>query len=328
MQQGTPTPLGSFEAIRLTFLPAPAHTLHVELNRPQKLNAIDRAVARELRQCFVNLAASTLPSAFSSDRPSEASPVWDVRAVVVSGGDSKAFSTGLDLVELVDGIGWDGDPARGALRYLRNVEELQETFTAIERCPQPVIAAVHGLCFGAAVELIAACDIRVCAADAAFAVREVDVGLAATLGLLQRLPAVVASQSWLRDVALSARTFGAAEAAAVGLVSRVAEAPPPVPVPADGGGGGGGRSAKAAAAKAAKAAAVAAALRVAAEIASKSPVAVAGTKRALLYARDHSVAEGLAQVRLWNAAMIRTEDLAVAVQASLDKKTMPKFSRL
>ncbi len=120
------------------------------------------------------------------------------------------------------------------------------------------------MALGLAIDLACASDIRICAKDTNFAVKEVDIGLAADIGTLSRLPSAVGNLSWVKDVCLSARTFGAAEALSVGFVSQVHDT---------------------------KATAVEAASRLAALISSKSPVAVQGTKELLNHARDHPVAE-------------------------------------
>ncbi len=127
-----------------------------------------------------------------------------------------------------------------------------------------VICVLHGVAFGLAMDLACAADVRICARDARFAVKEVDIGLAADIGTLARLPKAVGSLSWVKDVCLTARVFGAAEALAVGFVSQVHDD---------------------------KAATVRAACATAALMAAKSPVAVQGTKELLNHARDHSVAE-------------------------------------
>ncbi|KAK2510451.1 hypothetical protein Q9233_017727 [Columba guinea] len=171
--------------------------------------------------------------------------------------------------------------------------QFQESFTALEKCPKPVIAAIHGACVGAGVDLISACDIRFCSQDAWFQVKEVDIGLAADVGTLQRLPKIVGSQSLVNELAFTARKMMAPEAQSCGLVSRVF---------AD------------------KEALLAGALEVAVAIAARSPVAVQGTKVNLLFSRDHSVPEGLRYVATWNMAMLQTEDILKSVQASMDKK--------
>ena len=132
------------------------------------------------------------------------------------------------------------------------------------RTPTAVICILHGISIGLAIDLSCCADIRLCAADTRLAVKEVDIGLAADIGTLSRLPKAVGSSSWVKDVCLSARFFDAAEALRAGFVSEVHEN---------------------------KAAAVAAGLAKAALLASKSPVAVQGTKELLNHARDHSVDE-------------------------------------
>lgn len=127
-----------------------------------------------------------------------------------------------------------------------------------------VICVLHGISIGLAIDLSCAADIRICAKDTRFSVKEVDIGLAADIGTLARLPKAVSSLSWVKEVCLSARDFGAAEALAVGFVSQAHES---------------------------KAAAVDAAVKLAGIIATKSPVAVQGTKELLNHARDHSVGD-------------------------------------
>jgi len=127
-----------------------------------------------------------------------------------------------------------------------------------------VVCVLHGIAYGLAMDISCCADVRICARDTRFSVKEVDIGLAADIGTLARLPKVVGNGSWVKDVCLTARVFDAREALAVGYVSQVHDT---------------------------KAAAVEAALQLAGLIASKSPVAVQGTKELLNHARDHTVAE-------------------------------------
>lgn len=154
------------------------------------------------------------------------------------------------------------DPARRALLTRTYVRDFQHAIAAPARAPQPVIAAVHGLAFGLALDALSAVDVRLAAADAAFSIKEVDVGLAADIGTLARLPRLVGNASLLHELALTARVFGARDALRLGLVSRV------VPGSRDD--------------------VVGAALELAREIARKSPVAVVGVKRFISHALDHS----------------------------------------
>ncbi len=161
------------------------------------------------------------------------------------------------------------DPGRRALRTRTHVRDFQHSIGAPARTPQPVIAAVHGVAFGLALDALSAVDVRLAAADAAFSIKEVDVGLAADIGTLARLPRLVGNVSLLHELALTGRVFGAHDALRLGLVSRV------VPGSRDD--------------------VVHAALELAREIARKSPVAVVGVKRFISHALDHSCVFSLLQ---------------------------------
>ncbi|KAM6033196.1 delta(3,5)-Delta(2,4)-dienoyl-CoA isomerase, mitochondrial isoform 2-T2 [Chlamydotis macqueenii] len=270
-----PWPGRAFETLRVT---APrAHVLHVQLHRPDKRNAMNAAFWREMVECFREIGQDP-----------------DCRAVIVSGA-GKVFTAGIDLAEMGgEFLATAGeDAARRAWNLRRKIRAYQESFSALEQCPKPVIAAVHGACVGAGVDLVAACDIRYCSQDAWFQVKEVDIGLAADVGTLQRLPKIVGSQSLVNELAFTARKMMAPEAQSCGLVSRVFPNTESL---------------------------LRGARDVAGAIAARSPVAVQGTKVNLLYARDHPVPDGLCYVATWNMSMLQTEDILKSVQAAAEKK--------
>ncbi|XP_072248143.1 delta(3,5)-Delta(2,4)-dienoyl-CoA isomerase, mitochondrial isoform X1 [Leuresthes tenuis] len=280
---GGPTPPYTTLAIS-----RPAESItHVELHRPEKRNAMNKAFWSEMVECFNEIA----------DDP-------DCRVVVVSGA-GKLFTAGIDLMDMASDVLQPpgDDTARVSWNIGKIIRKYQETFSVIEKCPKPVVVAVHGACVGGGVDLITACDVRLCTQDAWFQVKEVDIGLAADVGTLQRLPKVIGSRSLVNELALTARKMFADEAKSSGLVSRVF---------AD------------------KEAMMAGALEMAGEMAGRSPVAVQGTKINLIYARDHSVAEGLDYMATWNMSMLQTQDVMKSAQASMEKKS-PKtvtFSKL
>ncbi|XP_057568706.1 delta(3,5)-Delta(2,4)-dienoyl-CoA isomerase, mitochondrial [Hippopotamus amphibius kiboko] len=275
----------SYESLRVT--PAQKHVLHVQLNRPEKRNAMNKAFWSEMVVCFNKIAEDA-----------------DCRAVVISGA-GKMFSSGIDFVDMASGLlKPPGDDVARISWHLRSLlSRYQETFSVIEKCPKPVIAAIHGGCIGAGVDLITACDIRYCTQDAYFQVKEVDLGLAADVGTLQRLPRVIGNQSLVNELAFTARKMMADEALDSGLVSRVF---PDKEVMLD------------------------AVVALAAEISSKSPVAVQGTKINLLYSRDHSVTDSLNYMKSWNMSMLQSEDVVKSVQALIEKKELKTvtFSKL
>ncbi|XP_062843526.1 delta(3,5)-Delta(2,4)-dienoyl-CoA isomerase, mitochondrial [Trichomycterus rosablanca] len=280
---GGPTP--PFTTLSITH-PA-THITHVELHRPEKRNAMNKAFWSEMIDCFNQIAEDP-----------------ECRVVVFSGA-GKTFTAGIDLMDLAGDVlqPQGDDTARMSWNLRRIIARYQETFTVIEKCPKPVVVAVQGACLGGGVDLITACDIRLCTQDAWFQVKEVDIGLAADVGTLQRLPKVIGNRSLVNELALTARKMHSDEAKSSGLVSRVFPD---------------------------KESMMAGAMEIAGEIAARSPVAVQGTKINLLYSRDHSVAEGLDYMVTWNMSMLQTQDLVKSAQAALEKKS-PKevpFSKL
>ncbi|XP_010598617.2 delta(3,5)-Delta(2,4)-dienoyl-CoA isomerase, mitochondrial-like isoform X2 [Loxodonta africana] len=275
----------SYQSLRVTS--GPGHILHVQINRPEKRNAMNKAFWSEMVECFNKISEDA-----------------DCRTVVISG-EGKMFTSGIDLMDMASVLLQpQGDDVARISWYMRNLlSKHQETFSVIEKCPKPVIAAIHGGCIGAGVDLITACDIRYCAQDAFFQVKEVDTGLAADVGTLQRLPRVIGSQSLVNELAFTARRMMADEALSSGLVSRVFPD---------------------------KEATLDAAFTLAAEISSKSPLAVQGTKVNLVYARDHPVAAGLEFAHNWNMSMLQTDDVLKSVQAAMEKKDLKSvtFSKL
>ena len=182
-------------------------------------------------------------------------------------------------------------------RLLTRIERLQDVFSTLERVRVPVIAAVRGACYGAGVDLITACDIRLCARDARFCVKEVDLGITADVGTLQRLPTIV-GHGRAMDLCLTARVVSSEEALNFGLVSEVCD-------DVD-----------------------ARAMALARTLAAKSPLAVRGTKRVLLRQRDNpSVRDGLHYVATHNAAMLISDDLHESVRARFEKRP-PMYAKL
>lgn len=218
----------------------------------------------------------------------------NVRAVVLAG-NGKHFTAGLDLKESGAVMGaHQGDPARIRERFRRHVLHLQDCFSALEECRAPVIAALHGACVGGGIDLVTAADIRVCTSDAWFQIQEINVAIVADVGTLQRAPYLFPN-GVLRELALTGRKFGADEAAKYGFVNHV---------------------------EADRDAALAKAGELAGEIASKSPLAVAGTKAILNHSRDHTIADGLDYVATWNSGQLMGEDLMKAATAALTRETV------
>ncbi|WP_312934783.1 crotonase/enoyl-CoA hydratase family protein [Pseudomonas sp.] len=256
------------------------HIAHVQINRPDKANAMNAAFWSEIVDIFQWIDDTDA-----------------VRAVIISGA-GKHFSAGIDLALLASVASELGnDVGRNARQLRRTIVRMQASFNAVDQCRKPVLAAIHGYCIGGAIDLVSACDMRYCSSDAQFAIKEVDMGMAADVGTLQRLPRII-SDGLLRELAYTGRWVDAAEAQRIGLVNQVYAEPHAL---------------------------LDAVLAIAHQIAGKSPLAVTGTKAMLSYMRDHRIDDGLDYVATWNAAMLQSEDLRIAMAAHLSKKT-PTFA--
>ncbi|MFO1434744.1 MAG: crotonase/enoyl-CoA hydratase family protein [Candidatus Competibacteraceae bacterium] len=256
------------------------HIARIELNRPDKANALNGVLWQEIGKVF-EWADRTL----------------EVRATVLSGA-GKYFSAGIDF-ELVQGILAEVgrlEPGRREERLRGLIVKLQTAFNALERCRKPVLAAIHGLCIGGALDLVAACDMRYASAETRFALKEVDLGMVADVGSLQRLPYLI-GEGQLRELAFTGREFSASEALRLGLLNRVFDSREQL---LEGVG------------------------EIARIIAAKSPLAVRGIKQVMNYSRDHTIASGLDFVATWNAAMLLAEETQEAVLATMQKRA-PQF---
>lgn len=214
-----------------------------------------------------------------------------IRCAIISG-EGKHFTGGMDLAAFADIARlFENEPGRAAFAMRDLILRLQDAFNAIEHVRFPVIAAVHGACIGAGIDMITACDIRLASADAYFSIEEIHIGMAADVGTLQRLPKLIAP-SIAAELAYTGRRFTAAEAKAMGLLSQLADD---------------------------RVSLMEGAYALATSIAKKSPLAIAGIKRNLAYARDHSVADGLDYIATWNGGMLRANELMTALQAKMAK---------
>ncbi len=258
------------------------HVGWVYLNRPEKKNAMNPSAWQEAPVVFKSL-----------DRDPE------IRAVVLTG-RGPCFSAGIDLEamiadmpELTEKRQWGGVKRR----LTAKIAALQEATNAVERCRKPVLAAVHGHCIGAGLDLAAACDIRVCSADAAFCLKEAAVGFVADVGVLQRLPLIV-GQGICRELAFTADTVDAERARQILLVSRVYEDRERM---------------------------LAGAEEMASKIAQNAPLAVQATKEVLNYGTARQIQDGLDYVAAVSAGLIPSEDLTEALAAFAERRK-PKFT--
>lgn len=248
------------------------HVAEVSLNRPDKANSMNAAMWHELQLCFEWL-----------DRSDE------VRAIILAG-NGRHFCAGIDLGMFGELHSASDDPARRAERFRQNVLAMQDNLTALEKCRKPVLAAIHNTCIGGGIDLVCCCDMRYATEDAYFSVREVDIGMVADVGTLQRLPKMI-PEGVARELAYTGRNMHAAEAREIGFINRVFEH---------------------------RESMLSEVRQIARVIASKSPLVIRGTKDVLLYTRDHSVSDGLNYIATWNAGMMSAKDLEEGITAQAE----------
>ena len=241
---------------------------HLQLNRPERMNTMAAAFFPLFRDAVQALHDEA-----------------GARVLVISS-SGKHFSAGMALDTFAsDGLGLSTGTARERLSFQDNLRKLMACVDVLDSVRLPVICAVQGGCIGGAFDLAAACDLRYCSTDAFFCIQEINIGMAADLGVLQRLPKLIAP-GVVRELAYTGERLGAARALELGLVNAVLPDAQAL---------------------------LQHALKVAASIAAKSPLAIAGSKLAINHARDHGTAAALHQMTLLQSAIFDSTEMALAI---------------
>ena len=251
------------------------HIAHLVLSRPEALNTMGPRFWAELDTVLSDLHKSST-----------------ARVLVISS-TGKHFSAGMALETFAGAIQMDDQSPEGRAAMFDNLSAMQATFTKLETLRIPVIAALQGGVIGGAVDMVTACCIRYGSKDAFFCIQEINIGMVADVGTLQRLPKLV-PLAVVKELAYTGRRMGADKALGFGLLNAVFDTPEQT---------------------------VAAALQCAQEIASKPPVAIWGTKQAVHYARDHTVDESLKQMGWLQAAIWSNRHVGEAVMAFQGKRS-------
>ena len=251
------------------------HVAHLVLNRPEAMNTMHPTFWRELDGVLAQL-----------------NQAGDARALVVSS-TGKHFSAGMALETFGGAITLDDRSPEGRAAVFDLLTDMQATFSRIESLRIPVIMAIQGGCIGGAVDMVTTACVRYATADAFFCIQEINIGMVADVGTLQRLPKLI-PLGVVKELAYTGRRLGAAKALGYGLVNEVFDTPDAM---------------------------LAAALQCAREIAAKPPVAIWGTKQAVNYARDHSVEDSLRQMGWLQGAIWSNRHVRESVTAMKEKRT-------
>ena len=254
---------------------------HIKMNRPEKANSMIAEFWNELPEIVDEMSASGA-----------------VRAVVLSG-EGRHFCSGMDL-SVFSASGSDVGPAasdakhtsRRGERFRSTAMKLQDSFTALERARMPILCAIQGACVGGGIDMVSAADLRYASESAYFCIAEINIGMTADVGTLQRMPRLV-PEGIVRELAYTGRRWSAEEALAAGFVNKIYADHEQL---------------------------LSGVHEIAAEITSKSPMAVWGTKKSMQYSQEHSIADGLEHIATWNASMFDTDDMAEAFAAQTEKR--------
>ena len=260
------------------------HIAHLVLNRPEAMNTMHPTFWRELDEVLTQIHKA-----------------GQARVLVISS-TGKHFSAGMALETFGGAIAMDDQSPEGRAAMFDVLGDMQATFTKLESLRIPVIAAIQGGCIGGAVDMVTACCIRYATPDTFFCIQEINIGMVADVGTLQRLPKLV-PLAVVKELAYTGRRLSAAKALGYGLVNEVFDSPEAM---------------------------LAGALQCAKEIASKPPVAIWGTKQAIHYTRDHSVDDALKQMGWLQGAIWSNEHVREAVTAMKEKRAggFPELSTL
>ena len=257
---------------------------HIRFNRPEKRNSMNEDFWKMFPKEVEELDDS-----------------GEIRALIVSS-TGPHFSAGIDLSMFKDDIvesETDNEIGRSRGYFLQQLKFLQNAVSCLEAARFPVVTAVQGGCIGGGIDLITAADIRICTKDAFFLIEEINVGLAADIGTIQRLPKIIPA-GIAREWTMLGEKVSADRAKEVGLVSSLHDSHEEM---------------------------MKNAFEIAEKLASKTPLAMWVTKETLNYSRDHTVKESLENVALWNAATLHKEDVMSTMMSKMQKKK-PEYRNL
>ena len=255
------------------------HVAHIRMIRPERANSMIPEFWDELPKIVGQLSEGN-----------------DARAIVLSA-EGRHFCSGMDLsvfagnndVSVQDNA---AHISRQRANFRTTALHLQRTFSCLEESRLPVLSAIQGACIGGGIDMVSATDLRYATEDAFFCIQEINIGMTADVGTLQRMPKLV-PEGVVRELAYTGRNMSASDAKERGFVNDIYEDQDAMDD---------------------------AVLEIAQEIASKSPMAIWGTKQTLNYGRDHSVADGLEYIATWNAAMFDPDDMAEAFMAQTENR--------
>ena len=267
----------------------------------QHFETFDLSIENNIAHIYLNRPEkrnSMIPS-FWEDLPQVVRDIDSnsrARAIVISS-SGPVFTAGMDLNAFAPQGNLSAEEAkreriRHGAAFYDTARKTQDAFNALEACRIPVLAAIQGGCVGGGLDMVTACDMRYCTQDAFFTIFEINIGMTADVGtfprLVQQMP-----EGLVRELAYTGRRMPADEALSTGLVNRVFANHEEM---------------------------LAGVMTIAAEIASKAPLAVYGCKHLINYSKDHTTADTLDYIAIWNASFLQSQEMQEAMMANAEKR--------
>lgn len=254
---------------------------HIVLNRPEKRNSMIPEFWDELPAIIedIDLHSRARVIVLSSTGPH-----------FTSGLDTSVFGSSIENSDDSDTM--EKLKRQRSAKLYDTIKYMQHTFSCLEACRIPVLAAIQGGAIGGGVDLITACDMRYMTEDAFLTIFEINIGMTADVGTFPRITGLL-PEGVVKELAYTGRRMSAEEAKSLGLVNAV---------------------------YADQQAMLEAVMNIAEQIAAKAPLAVYGSKRIINYARDHSTADTLDYIGIWNASMLQPDEISEAMTATSEKR--------
>jgi enoyl-CoA hydratase/carnithine racemase len=275
--------LKSFETIKIEILEE-KKILRLKLNRPKQLNALSDLMFSEFLKFFNNVQKILQK--------------YDIRVIILTG-NGNSFCSGLDLFSgIAQNIASmnsnnDKDTGRKAFQIYNLIKYLQESFNVFDDCPIPIIAGIHGYCIGGGINLLTCIDYKIGTKNSKYSIKEIDIGLAADLGVLQRLVKQIGNEGLVKKLSYTGEIFGAEFACKYNIINDVVENEEELEK---------------------------ALMELAEKIAEKSPLVLWGIKRMINYSRDNNIRNSMDMIATMNSALIQSNDLVDTIQGALLKK--------
>jgi enoyl-CoA hydratase len=257
------------------------HIAHIKLIRPERRNSMIPEFWDELPKIIerIETEAQARVIVISSTGPH-----------FTSGLDTSAF--GSTIQDKDDTMAPEKLARLKGVKLYETVAHMQKTFSCLENCRMPVLAAIQGGAIGGGVDLITACDMRYMTQDSFLTIFEINIGMTADVGTFPRLCKLI-PEGVVKELAFTGRRMPADEAKSLGLVNQIFED---------------------------HEALITGVMELAKQIASKAPLAIYGSKRIINYARDHNTADSLDYISIWNASMLQHDEVQEAMQAAGEKR--------